>query len=171
MINFFKKKIIAKNNLPIWLDDCYDEDRSSYQLDQLSGWFKQIQVVDWGTDTATSLYLITKSNTISDLISLLNTFNTFFDPLDSIDRNVNIPLPLPREGTSKSYYEYFVNHEKMEFHPLRVASGIAVLLTRINEKLLAAPERYLPTYKGLVNPLIREVILVARALEIIYVIK
>lgn len=169
MLNFFRKKKSIKKELPIWLDDCYDEVNNSYQLDQLSAWFKQIVQVDWGTDTATSHYLITKTPTISDLIILLKTFDQFFDPYDSLNRNISIQLPLPSIELTRSYYEYFTNHEKMEFHPIRAASGIAVLLTRINEKLIIAPERYSPLYWRMILPLIKEVISVARALEIIYV--
>lgn len=171
MIKLFRKPTLPKNPLPIWLDDCYDDANNRYRLDLLAGWFKQIKAVDWGTDTATRLYISTRTPSISELIMVLNTFDTFFDPMDNIERNVSIPLSLPREAVARSYYEYFTNNEKMEFHPLRAASGLAVLLTRINDKLLASPERHVLSYRALIRPLVREIISVARALEIIYVIQ
>mgnify|MGYP003404375296 CR=1 FL=1 len=171
MIMFTKNKPKVKKPLPIWLDDCYNEKLGVYPLDKLSAWFKQVTAVDWGSEKALSLTLSTKTETISDYIGIINTFIMLFDPMDTLERNIDIPLPLRGGHTVKTYYEYFTTHEKMEFHPTRAASGMAILLTRINEKLLATPERNYSQYRSLVFPIISEAIVLARALEIIYVIE
>lgn len=169
MIMFTKKKLTVRKPLPIWLDDCYNEKLKVYHLDKLSDWFNQIEAVDWGSELALSLQLSTRTNTVSDFIAIINTFVMLFDPMDTLERNIDIPIPLRNEATVKTYYDYFTTNEKMEFHPLRVARGMAINLTRINEKLLASPERNFVHYRNLVFPIVREMIVLAKALEIIYV--
>lgn len=168
IFNFFKNKSDGPRTLPIWLDDCYDDNLRYYNIVLLSKWFAGIDKVRWNVDLSSELTLTTRSANASELLYYINNWITNFDPYGRIDFNLDIRCTIPREPELRTYYEYFTDHHEKEFHPTELARGLALLLTSIENKLSFVQSNFTYSYRDALVPLFKEITLVAKALEVIY---